>query len=185
MYVVFFLSFAEMLFRRFAFSILTLWSFATLGQDSLSDLGFLPKAHTSNSFVEVNRWEGLYGQCIDVQFNRDSLGEIDFSQSLIVALFPDKYLQFIRFPVGGSETDVFIYPITKCTGSELEIDISRRVKEKIFMYGSEPGSRAIRIDDLESGLYYVQYASCHYACSWLLQLARSESSVPPFGSTRQ
>lgn len=129
----------------------------------------LPAASYTEKFWSVDRWGEVRGNIINVDFRYDEDSTITFAPSLIETVLAKDTATFILFPSSGSETDVFIYKINGTNQHSFEMD-RVALKEKIFMWGAEPLERAIQINDLGSGYYYVSYVSCNYFGSYVLHI---------------
>jgi len=148
------------------------------GQDITFDVSHLPSANYSQGYSYIDRWDAV-GFNVNVDFRLDSTGEVTFRTSLIVAEMIEGIPSSIAFPVGGSETDIFIYPLLGCSENDFDIDFSQPIKDETFFWGDDLKDIAFLIDDLATGYYFVSYASCHYYGSYVLQVLRPIAGIPP------
>ncbi len=149
-----------------------------MGQTNGIDVSFLPKANYVQRFTYVDRWGQMIGNLITVDFTLDSAGRVTFNTTFIEAEIQKGISTYMIFPTGGSETDIYMYPLLSYSEGHADIDFEKMVKKKIFMWGAESKDKAIQIDDLLPGYYFVDYASCHYSGSYLLQIKNAIITEP-------
>ncbi|MDX2360963.1 MAG: hypothetical protein QNK23_09165 [Crocinitomicaceae bacterium] len=142
---------------------------AAIAQTDEIDVSSLPEASYMQTSGSIDRWGQMYGNLTTVGFRFKEDSSLSFSPSLIHVVLEDSKASYIVFPEGGSETDVFIYKINGMIEGRFDIDYTE-LKEKIFMWGAKPEEKAIQIDDLGPGYFYVSYVSCNYSGSYILHI---------------
>lgn len=139
------------------------------------DVSALPKGNYTERYWSLDRWGSKMGNIITVQLRTDSLGNLTFRSCLIETTISKDIPTYILFPSSGTETDIFIYEFREDSSHTIEIGDSVLKKNIIMMY-EEDTERAIRIDDLKPGYYYVSYQSCNYGGAYILWIR--EKSTP-------
>jgi hypothetical protein len=139
------------------------------------DISGLPAAIYNEKYGSLDRWGTKVGNIIKVELKTDSLGELTFSPSLI-EIIPEKGKEtYILFPSSGTETDIYIYQLNEYSSNTIDAKDSV-LKKNIIMCGDDDLKRAIRIDDLAPGFYYVSYISCSYGGCYILRI--KEKKIP-------
>lgn len=136
------------------------------------DVSILPKAVYTIRYSSVDRWGEMIGNIIDVDYRLDEEGKISFANALIETTFEKEKATYILFPQGGSETDIVIYQLSNYTSKLFDIG-NTKLKSKIFIWAAADKDRAIRIDDLQPGYYYVSYQSCNYGGGYILHIIQN------------
>ena len=147
------------------FLIIFLQVIISYSQISIPDVLLLPRANAVQKDTFANRWGDMWN-LVTVNFILTNDDKENFNYLLIEAEIKKKRNTYILFPTGGSETDIFIYPILKYTVEEFVYN--KQVKKKIFTFSEAIEDKVIQIDDLPPGFYYVQYVSCHFGESYIL-----------------
>lgn len=157
--------------------LLIIFASANVSAQSTIDVSSLPKANYTERYSCIDRWGAMVGNVIEVDVRLNEEGKITFSTTFIETSLEKNKSTYILFPSSGTETDIFIYKLLSYGDNGFDAD-DTVLKKKIFMWGRENQERAIQIDDLAPGYYYVDYISCNYGGGYVLHITEKPNPAP-------
>ncbi len=133
------------------------------------DLSEFPKACYTQGPSMINPWS--MGDLVQVVYCSIENGQPEIkSHAVVEVTLVDSVPTYILFPLGGTETDIFIYPIEKTEDGSILPDHDHLLLKKIIWMGNDRRDQVLQLNELKKGIYYVDYGSCGHSTSYLLHI---------------